>query len=143
MGIEYEFDMEGNLAEAIGLEGIVSNTYETNCVSSDNVNEGSVNGRKDAIGGIVGQMELGSVLRCEGYGSVSSSDGSYVGGVVGFSGTSIRGSYAMCSLNGSKYVGGIAGYGTRISDCGSLVGLPATPPAAAPSPARPTWRRRR
>ena len=42
MGIEYEFDMEGNLAEAIGIEGIVSNTFETKCVASDNVNRGTV-----------------------------------------------------------------------------------------------------
>lgn len=123
MGIEYEFDMEGNLVEAIGIEGIVTNTYETRCVSSDNLNRGAVVGKKDGVGGIAGGQELGSILRCEGYGSVSSSDGGYVGGVVGCSYSVVRQSYAMCNLSGSEYVGGIAGYGTTVADCGSLVGL--------------------
>ena len=123
MGIEYEFDMEGQLTEVIGLEGIVSNTYETKCVSDGNVNRGGVSARKDDAGGVVGLTELGVVLRCEGYGSGSRSDGSYVGGVVGYSHTIVRESYAMCDLSGSLYVGGIAGYGTVITDCGSMVGM--------------------
>ena len=123
MGIEYEFDMEGNLAEVIGIEGIVSNTYETKCVSSDNVNRGTVKGRREAIGGITGNQELGSILRCENYGSADSSDGGYVGGVVGCSYSVVRQSYAMCNLSGQEYVGGIAGYGTTIQDCISMVGM--------------------
>ena len=123
MGIEYEFDMEGNLAEAIGIEGIVSNTFETKCVSSDNVNRGTVKGRKDGIGGIAGGEELGSILRCENYGSVESPDGTNVGGVVGCSYSVVRESYAMCNLSGRENVGGIAGYGTTIQNCASMVGL--------------------
>ena len=123
MGIEYEFDMEGNLVEAIGIEGIVSNTYETHCVSSDNQNHGTVVGKKDGVGGIAGTEELGSILRCEGYGTVSSTDGGYVGGIVGCSYSVVRRSYAMCNLSGQEYVGGIAGYGTTLADCGSLVGM--------------------
>ena len=123
MGIEYEFDMEGKLTEVIGLEGIVSNTFETKCISSDNVNQGTINGRKDGVGGIAGGEQLGSILRCESYGSVSSSDGGYVGGVVGCSYSVVRQSYAMCNLSGTEYVGGIAGYGTTVQDCASMVGL--------------------
>ena len=123
MGIEYEFDMEGNLAEAIGIEGIVSNTFETKCVASDNVNRGTVKGRKDGIGGVSGGEELGSILRCENYGSVESADGTNVGGVVGCSYSVVRESYAMCNLSGRENVGGIAGYGTTIQNCVSMVGL--------------------
>jgi len=123
MGIEYEFDMEGSLVEAIGIEGIVSNTYETHCVSSDNRNHGTVVAKKDGVGGIAGTEELGSILRCEGYGTVSSTDGGYVGGIVGCSYSVVRQSYAMCNLSGEEYVGGIAGYGTTLADCGSLVGM--------------------
>lgn len=123
MGIEYEFDMEGNLAEAIGIEGIVSNTFETKCVASDNVNRGTVKGRKDGIGGVSGGEELGSILRCENYGSVECADGTNVGGVVGCSYSVVRESYAMCNLSGRENVGGIAGYGTTIQDCVSMVGL--------------------
>ncbi len=123
MGIEYEFDMEGNLAEAIGIEGIVSNTFETKCVSSDNINFGTVKGRKNGIGGVAGGEELGCILRCENYGNVDSSDGAYVGGVVGCSYSVVRRSYAMCNLSGREYVGGVAGYGTTIENCSSMVGL--------------------
>ncbi len=123
MGIEYEFDMEGELVEAIGIEGIVSNTYETRCISSDNENHGAVLGKKDRIGGIAGTEELGSILRCEGYGAVNSNEGGYVGGVVGCSYSVVRQSYAMCNLSGCEYVGGIAGYGTTVVDCCSLVGM--------------------
>lgn len=123
MGIEYEFDMEGNLAEAIGIEGIVSNTFETKCVASDNVNRGAVKGRKDGIGGVSGGEELGSILRCENYGAVESPDGTNVGGVVGCSYSVVRESYAMCNLSGRENVGGIAGYGTTVQNCVSMVGL--------------------
>ena len=123
MGIEYEFDMEEKLVETIGVNGIVNKTYETKCVSSDNINYGSVAGRKDRIGGVVGSSETGLVIKCEGYGSVDSSDGSYVGGVAGYSSTAIRESFAMCSLTGSKYVGGVAGFGNTITDCATLVEL--------------------
>ena len=123
MGIEYEFDLEGQLGEVVGIEGIVSNTFESKCVSSDNINQGSVKGRKEGIGGIAGGQDVGSILRCESYGPVDGSEGSYVGGVVGLSYSVVRQSYAMCNLSGTEYVGGIAGYGTTLADCASMVGL--------------------
>lgn len=123
MGIEYEFDIEDKLVENIGANGIVNKIYETKCISSDNVNYGSVTGRKDRVGGVVGSSETGIVTGCEGYGSVESSDGGYVGGVAGYSSTSIRDSYAKCSVSGGKYVGGVAGYGSTITDCATLVDL--------------------
>lgn len=121
MGIEYEFDMEGQLVEAVGANGIISNTYDAKCVSSRNVNLGSVTAKKDRVGGIVGSSEMGVILSCEGYGSVESSEGGYVGGVAGYSGTSVRKSYAMCDLNGESYVGGIVGYGKEVTDCATLI----------------------
>lgn len=121
MGIEYEFDLEDTLVETIGANGIVSTTYDAKCVSSENVNYGSVTAKKDRAGGIAGSSELGAVTLCQSYGAVESSDGGYVGGVVGYSSTVIRGCYAMCSLQGSSYVGGIVGYGNEITDCVSLI----------------------
>lgn len=123
MGVEYEFDMEGTLVEVIGVEGIVSNTYETKCVSDRNINRGTVIARKDDAGGVAGLTELGVIIRCQGYGSVSSTDGRYVGGIVGYSHHIVRDSHAMCDLSGKEYVGGIAGYGTIITGCGSMVGM--------------------
>ena len=123
MGIEYEFDLEGTLAEKLGMGNILSATYQTKCVSDQNVNRGTVVGKKNDVGGVAGLMELGAVVRCEGYGSVSSSEGGYVGGIVGCANAPVRASYAMCSIDGTEYVGGIVGYGTEISGCVSLIGM--------------------
>ena len=124
MGVEYEFDMEDTIAETVGANGIVNNRYETKCVSSGNINQGVVEAKKDRVGGVVGSAETGTVISCENYGSVTSTEGGYAGGVAGYSGTSVRQSYAMCTVGGSEYVGGIAGYGTTITDCASMIAVP-------------------
>jgi hypothetical protein len=124
MGVEYEFDMEDTIAETVGVNGIVNNRYETKCVSSGNINQGVVEAKKDRVGGVVGSAETGTVVSCENYGSVTSTEGGYAGGVAGYSGTSVRQSYAMCTVGGSEYVGGIAGYGTKITDCASMIAVP-------------------
>ena len=116
MGIEYEFDLEDSLVQIVGANGIISNSYNSTCINSGNVNYGKVTGKKDCIGGIVGSEETGTVVHCESYGAVESSEGSYVGGIVGHSDTSVRQSYAMCMINGTRYVGGITGFGTDLYD---------------------------
>lgn len=62
-----------------------------------------------------------TVSGCGGWGSVTSESGDYVGGVAGLSLSSIRASYAKCALSGGKYAGGIAGSGSRVRDCISMV----------------------
>ena len=121
MGIEYEFDLEDTLAEKVGANGIVNNTYDAKCVCSDNCNRGEIVAKKDRVGGVVGSSEMGVVLRGESYGSVSSTDGGYVGGVVGYAEVPVRFSYAMCDIAGKTYVGGIAGYASSLSDCASMI----------------------
>ncbi len=121
MGIEYEFDLEDSLVQLLGANGIVSNTYSSACVNSGNINYGKIQGKKDRVGGIVGNEETGTVIRCESYGSTRSSDGSYVGGVAGYSDTSIRSSYVLCTVNGTRYVGGIVGSGKDLFDNVSII----------------------
>ena len=123
MGIEYEFDAEGDVTSGLGAGGILSKTYETKCVVRQSTNYGSVVGKKDNVGAIAGLTEIGTIISSEGYGSAKSTNGGYVGGIVGYSYTLVRDSYAMCSLEGGEYVGGIAGYGTRISNCRTLIGM--------------------
>ncbi|MBS1419233.1 MAG: hypothetical protein HP001_03275 [Oscillospiraceae bacterium] len=123
MGVEYEFDMEGALKEKLNLSGIFSTTYLAKCVSLENVNRGAVAAKKNNVGGLTGLEELGRIDACQGYGSVSSAEGGYAGGVVGYSCSSVTGSYAMCNIEGKEFVGGIAGFGTIIKDCASLVGM--------------------
>ena len=121
MGIEYEFDLEDNLVQLVGANGIISNTYNSTCVNSGNVNYGQVSGKKDRIGGIVGSEETGTVIRCESYGSTESTEGSYVGGIAGYSDTSIRSSSVLATVQGMRYVGGIAGSGKDLYDNISII----------------------
>lgn len=121
MGIEYEFDLEDSLIQIVGANGIISNTYNAACINSGNANYSEVTGRKDRIGGIVGDEESGTVIYGESYGGVSSSDGSYVGGIAGYSNTSIRDSYVLCTVNGTRYVGGIAGFGKNLVNNAAII----------------------
>ncbi len=123
MGVEYDFDLEGSLTENFSRSKLLTATYQTKCVNSSNINEGQVQGKKENVGGICGFEELGSIRNCEGYGSIRSEEGGCVGGIAGRSLSDIHKSYAMCNLDGSTNIGGIAGYGTKIKDCGSLVGI--------------------
>lgn len=121
MGIEYEFDLENQLMSVFTAQNVVSSTFQSKCIASGNENYASITAKKDRAGGIAGQCQVGLVENCQNYGSVLSSEGGYVGGVVGNSLTLIRSSYAMCKLDGQEYVGGIAGYGVEIADCATLI----------------------
>jgi len=94
--------------------------YKERIVIRQCENLGKVIGKKDCIGGIAGEMMLGSILECTNSGSLSS-DGSKIGGIAGFCASTIRKSSAKCSLSGTDKIGGIAGEGTTISDCRSMV----------------------
>ena len=129
MAIEYELDPEGDQKES---SSVFDRVYETKAVVQHCVNRGSISGKKDCIGGIVGEMDLGIVLSCEAYGSARSETGSYVGGIAGLSSASIRSSWAKLTLSGKSSVGGIvgsgsedtsssAGSGCTVTDCRSLV----------------------
>ena len=121
MAIEYDFDPEDDLVE-VGDRSL-DVRYQTKAVILSCINLGEVTGKKDDAGGIVGRMDLGPVSHCENYGSVSSADGSYVGGIAGASWGSIRDSWARCTLSGDHYVGGIAGYGSTLKNCHTLITL--------------------
>src|SRR5699024_8738328 len=85
------------------------------------INTGEITGKQDYTGGVVGLMDLGRVSACENYGSVTSTNGDYVGGIAGASWGSIRDSWSKCRLSGGDYVGGIAGLGATRVDCHALV----------------------
>lgn len=129
MAIEYELDPEGDQKES---SSVFDRVYETKAVVQHCVNRGSISGKKDCIGGIVGEMDLGIVLSCEAYGSARSETGSYIGGIAGLSSAGIRSSWAKLTLSGKSSVGGIigsgsedtsssAGSGCTVTDCRSLV----------------------
>ncbi len=123
MAIEFDFDPEDDIKNS--GDKSLSFTYKTKCVVRRCRNEAAVTAKKNYTGGIVGRMDLGSVLSCENYGSVTASDGNYIGGIAGLSDTVIRNSLSKCTLSGTDYIGGIAGQGATLADCRALVNVPA------------------
>lgn len=123
MGIEYEFDMENQLMSIFTAQNVISSAYQSKCIASGNKNYAPITAKKNNVGGIAGQCQVGLVEDCQDYGAVYSTEGGYVGGIVGNSITLVRSSYAMCELDGQEFVGGVAGYGTEITDCATLISV--------------------
>lgn len=121
MAIEYDFDPEDDVKNK-GTKSLKF-TYKTKCVVRRCANEGKVTSKKNYAGGIVGRMDLGSVLSCEGYGAVKSDDGDYAGGIAGFSDTIIRNSASKCAVSGNDYIGGIAGFADTVSHCYAIANI--------------------
>lgn len=109
---EYDFDPEDDITlsgeESFNIEQTIK------AVIRESRNEGEILGKKDCVGGIVGKADFGAVISCESYGRVSSSSGSYVGGIAGVSSYAVRSCFVLGELSGKNYVGGIAGKGCDI-----------------------------
>lgn len=109
---EYDFDPEDDITlsgeESFNIEQTIK------AVIRESRNNGEILAKKDYAGGIVGKADFGAVISCESYGRVSSSGGSYVGGITGASGYAVRNCYFIGGLSGKNYVGGIAGSGCDI-----------------------------
>ncbi len=117
MAIDDE-DPEDSAAGSIEYE--IGRRFITKCLITDSVNEGYVTSKKDGAGGICGYMNHGIIIDSEGYGSVESIEGDFVGGICGESLTMIQRCYALCSVSGNKNVGGIAGYAETLKNCYSM-----------------------
>lgn len=96
-------------------------TYKTRVVLRNCENTGDVQAKKEAVGGIVGSMDMGTVMGCRNYADLSEEDVDYVGGIAGRSRSAIRDCAAKCRLDGAAHVGGIAGSGYTITGCRALV----------------------
>ncbi len=88
------------------------------------VNRGAVTAKKQNAGGIVGWQSMGLVRACINAGALDGGD--YTGGIVGQSQGYIRHSHANCVVVGDDRVGGIAGSGTIVTDCRSMVKISGT-----------------
>ena len=120
MGVENLLDPEeDNKDEGTSL---LRTSYTVSAVLTGNTNEGSITAKKDMVGGIVGQEELGLVTACESYGEVTGVN--QVGGIAGAASAKLRGNWAKCALSGEKYIGGIVGQGSDsdLTD-GSLIAI--------------------
>ena len=121
MAIEYDFDPEDDLT--VSGERTLSVRYLARAVVYGCTNRGSITAKKDSCGGIVGLVDLGSVVGCLGYGSVTSTAGDCVGGIAGTSYGAVRDCWAMCTLSGRDMVGGIAGLASIVTGCRTLIDL--------------------
>lgn len=118
MNVEYDVDPEYDLditeTTNVRLRSTVSDVV-IYCI-----NYGEVNSKKDCAGGIVGLQELGLVYGSEGYGTVKSETGNYVGGIAGNSASAITDSYSLCNVESEDYTGGICGKGYTMQNCISI-----------------------
>ena len=119
IGIDLEFDPEDDLKQQ--GDRSLDVWIQASAVAYQCVNVGAVTAKKDNAGGIAGRMDLGAIDSCENNAPVSSTDGSYVGGVAGSSRGRIQGCWSKGALSGSHYIGGIAGQGDTLTDCRAAV----------------------
>lgn len=119
MAIEYDFDPEDDIAN--GQKRTSDLMFTTRAVIRECANNGDICAKKNCVGGIVGKMNLGCVLLSNGCGTITSSTGSYAGGIAGYSDSVLKNNNAKCTLSAADYIGGIAGKGKHIYDCRSVV----------------------
>ena len=121
MAMENDLDPEDDVT----VSGEVSTnvTYRTRAVVRGCDNRGTVTAKKKCAGGIVGSMELGSVLECVNTGLLDAESAEYVGGIAGSSSKTVRGCAAKCVVRGGSKVGGIAGSGVNLQDNRAMVRL--------------------
>lgn len=77
----------------------------------------------DYAGGIVGRADAGALNGNYNYGDVTSTNGSYAGGIAGSSYSVVRDNYSLCQLTGKDYVGGIAGRGEVVTGNVSMASI--------------------
>lgn len=130
MALESATDPESDRVSSSGLQ---MRHYEVKAILQGCVNQATVTGKRSYCGGICGRMELGSIVSCENYGTVTNTGGNYIGGIAGSTAGRIWDCFAKCSLTGQKYVGGIVGNGTTqdvtgetstVSNCYAMVEIP-------------------
>lgn len=121
---EYDIDPE----EDITLTGEESFRIEQSikAVVRECTNRGEVTAKKDYAGGVAGKADFGVLIACEAYSTVSSSSGSFVGGIVGSSGYAVRDCAFQGKVSGKNYVSGIAGYGCDLFGCYVMADVSAT-----------------
>lgn len=115
MAIEFDLDPEDDIAQ--NGDRSVNFSYNVLDKIESCENYGDITAKKNNCGGIVGKMDIGLVRNSRSGGTVTGSDGGYVGGIAGYSSAKVRGCAAKVSLAGTSYIGGIAGEGGIITDC--------------------------
>ena len=121
MAMENDLDPEDDIT--VSGEASANVTYRTRAVVRGCENRGTVSAKKKCAGGIVGSMELGSVLECVNTGLLDAENAEYVGGIAGSSSKTVRDCAAKCVVRGGSKVGGIAGSGVNLQNNRAMVRL--------------------
>lgn len=121
MAIDFDFDPEDDIARSGDTS--LSFSYKIRDVIERSTNYGEITVKKNYGGGIVGKMDMGAVNSCTESGKVTSTAGSYAGGIAGYSTAAIRKCVSRAAISASSYVGGIAGQGLILTDNASLLDI--------------------
>lgn len=119
MAIDVDFDPEDEITN--NGEHSFSFSYNIRNVIENCFNSGEIIAKKNYCGGIVGRMDMGCVRACVVNATITSSGGSYAGGIAGSSSAAIRGCTAKARLSAESYVGGIAGSGIILTDNNAII----------------------
>lgn len=133
MAIDVDFDPEDDISS--NGQTSFSFSYKIRDIIDSCINSGEIVAKKNYCGGIVGRQDMGVVRNSTENGKVTSSSGSYAGGIAGYSVSAIRNCVSKVTITGADYVGGIAGQGLILTDnsaildaydckerCGSIAG---------------------
>lgn len=118
-----ESDLENTQDVVSEGEESLYGTYELCAVVCGCRNYANIAGTKQAIGGIVGEMELGAVLEGLSIANLDALKADKVGGIAGSSNGYIANSHCRSRIAGGCYVGGIAGEGKEIQGCYAFVSM--------------------
>lgn len=119
MAIDVDFDPEDDIASE--GERSYSFSYKVRDMIDSCVNTGEITAKKNYCGGIVGKQDMGVVTSSLENGKVTSTSGSYAGGIAGYSASAVRSCIAKVTISACGYVGGIAGQGLILTDNAAIL----------------------
>ena len=107
---------EKSLKSKVVESGTRSLNFSNNVYAlvKSNINEGNVKVKNDYAGGIAARAEYGALISNQNYADVISENGSYIGGIAGYSENLVKDSYVLGDVKGLDYIGGIVGVGKEI-----------------------------
>lgn len=121
MNIEYDADPEYDIDLTNSVNITIRSTV--NDVIFYCTNAGKVMSKKDYCGGMAGHQEMGLIYKCQSYGNVLATDGEMLGGIAGYSTSTILECYSFCRLEGEANIGGIVGKGCSVQDCMAICNI--------------------
>lgn len=126
MSMELESDPEDEHLKELSWRE--KQEYQLKTIVCQCTNKGDVVAKKNTVGGICGQMDVGLISDCYAYGTITSETGDYTGGIAGILRATITDCVSNCVLSGNYYVGGIIGCGysgekgaSEVANCYSMV----------------------